>query len=94
MTYGNMAIVFKNQGHHERALELYTKALAITEKTLGPEHPDTLNTVFNMGNLARKSGDMATAKAFYSRASEGRAKSLGPAHPKAAKAQEAAAQCG
>ena len=93
-TYCNMAGLFEEQGDHDRALEYYRKALAIREKALGPDHPDTLDTVYNMGCLAEDSGDMAAAKALFVRAAKGFAKSRGPAHPHTVMAQEAAQQCG
>ena len=46
----------------------------------------TLDPVFTMGNLPKKSGDLAAAKALLVRAAEGNAKSLGPAHPETATA--------
>jgi hypothetical protein len=43
-----MAIVFKNQGQYEKTLEWYGRALDGYEKTLGKDHPGTLNTVHNI----------------------------------------------
>ena len=77
-----------------RALEHYRKDLAISEKALGPGHPDTLITVFNMGSLATQSGDKAAAKSLFARAAKGFAKSLGPAHPQTLQAQQYLGRCG
>ena len=81
------------QDEGDRALEYYGKALAIREKALGPEHPSTLRTVYNMGLLAEKSGDMAAAKALFVRCAKGYAKCYGPTHEETLDAQEAAARC-
>jgi tetratricopeptide (TPR) repeat protein len=56
-------------------------ALAIQEKTGGPDHPDTLLCVNNLGRLHYMMGDLSTAEALYGRALEGQEKHLGPDHP-------------
>ena len=38
-TYNNMAIVLQSQGQLERAMVMYEKVLAISVKSLGPDHP-------------------------------------------------------
>ena len=40
----------------EDAEPLYERALAIYEKALGPEHPDTANSLNNLAALYRKQG--------------------------------------
>jgi hypothetical protein len=37
----NLAALFEAQGKYAEAEPLYRRAIAICEKTLGPEHPDT-----------------------------------------------------
>ena len=63
--------VLKGQHEYERSLEHYEKALAIKEKARGPDHADTLSTVFNMAQLAKDSGDADGAKAMFVRCAEG-----------------------
>ena len=88
-----MGGAFQKQGDLDRAMEHYHKALAIYEKALGPEHPNTLGTVFNMGALRFDSGDKAAAKALFARAAEGYAKCYGPAHSETLQAQQIVARC-
>ncbi len=50
------------------------------ERILGPEHPDTLNSVNSLGNLLSGKGDYAGAEALYRRALAGYEKALGAEH--------------
>ena len=66
---------------NDKAMELYQRALAGREKSLGPDHPDTLTTVNNSEGvffIQRKNDD---AKELYQRVLAGYEKSLGPGHP-------------
>ena len=43
-----------NRGKDEEAEPLYQRALAIYEKVLGPEHPDTVRVKENYSNLLQQ----------------------------------------
>jgi Tfp pilus assembly protein PilF len=60
---------------------LYRRALAIQEKALGPNHPDTANSLNNLALLLHDKGDSAGAEPLYRRALAIREKALGPDHP-------------
>ena len=49
--------------------------------TLGPDHPDTLMSVNNLGLLLRDQGDFDGAEPYFRRALEAQKKALGPEHP-------------
>jgi nephrocystin-3 len=69
-------------GHYGGVVEtLYRQALEGYEKALGAEHPHSLTSVNNLGNLLREKGDYDGAEALYRRALEGREKALGAEHP-------------
>ena len=57
------------------------RALAIREKALGPEHPDTATSLNNLAVLHQDQGDLAGARPLYERALAIREKVLGPEHP-------------
>ncbi len=60
----------------------YTKrALTIREKILGGEHPDTANSLNNLGYLLGAMGDLTGARPYYERALYIREKVLGSEHP-------------
>jgi tetratricopeptide (TPR) repeat protein len=61
--------------------KLYRRALEGEEKALGPDHPDTLETVNNLGDLLREKGDSEGAEELFRRALEGQEKALGSDHP-------------
>jgi Tfp pilus assembly protein PilF len=59
----------------------YERALALRERALGPEHPDSASSLNNLGALLRAQGDLAAARTYYERALAIRERTLGPAHP-------------
>jgi tetratricopeptide (TPR) repeat protein len=63
------------------ALPLRERALAIYERTLGPEHPGTATYLNNLALLLKDQGDLAGARPLYERALAIREKALGPEHP-------------
>ena len=71
----------QEQGDFAAARPLYERALAIREKTLGPEHPDTATSLNNLAGLLSDQGDLAAARPLYERALAIREKVLGPEHP-------------
>ncbi len=64
----------------QEAEAMYRRALEGKEKAWGLEHPSTLNTVNNLGNLYADQGKMQEAEAMYRRALEGYEKAWGPEH--------------
>ena len=50
------------------------------QRTLGKEHPDTLNSVNNLAALLRGRGDYDNAEPLYRRALEARERTLGKEH--------------
>ena len=63
------------------ARTLFGCALAIREKALGPEHPDTAQSLDHLAYLFRYQGDLAGARPLGERALAIREKALGPEHP-------------
>jgi class 3 adenylate cyclase/tetratricopeptide (TPR) repeat protein len=62
------------------ARPLYERALAIREQALGPEHPDTAESLGNLAVLLKTQGDLAGARPLLERALAIREKALGPEH--------------
>ncbi len=69
------------QGDFAGARPLFERALAIHEKALGPEHPDTATSLNNLAVLLQDQGDLAGARPLYERALAIYEKALGPEHP-------------
>ena len=61
-----------------------TRALAICEKTLGPEHPHTAQSLYNLAALYLAQGKYEPAEPLLKRAVAIREKQLGPEHPETA----------
>jgi tetratricopeptide (TPR) repeat protein len=76
------AIAYLNDtvGKLTEAEVMYQRALDGYEKTWGPEHASTLNTVNNLGTLYHNQGKLAEAEAMYQRALDGFEKAWGPDH--------------
>jgi len=72
---------FDDMGLYELACIPCRRALKGKEKALGPDHPNTLTTVHNLGNLLDQQNKLDEAEILYRRALEGSEKALGPDHP-------------
>ncbi len=70
----NLANLYQAQGHYAEAEPLYQRALAIWEKTLGPDHPDVATSLENYAALLRETGRGEEAKEMEVRAKAIRAK--------------------
>jgi tetratricopeptide (TPR) repeat protein len=77
-------VVYKEQGRHAEAEALYKRALAISEKALGPDHPEVAESLNNLAELYGAQGRYADAEPLYKRALAIREKALGPDHPEVA----------
>jgi tetratricopeptide (TPR) repeat protein len=63
---------------------LFERALAICEKVLGPEHPDTATSLNNLAWAFYDQGNFNGARPLFERALAIREKVLGPEHPETA----------
>ena len=62
MSLNNLAALYRAQGRYAEAEPLYKRALAIGEKTLGPEHPEVATSLKNLRLLYRAQGRDAEAE--------------------------------
>ncbi len=69
-----------NAGQYDKALPLAERALALREKVLGAEHPDTAASLNSLALLYDNKGDYAKAEPLYQRALAIREKALGAEH--------------
>ncbi|KAF7502175.1 hypothetical protein GJ744_006771 [Endocarpon pusillum] len=68
-------------GEYATAESIGRSAIVARQEILGPEHPDTLTSVSNLGSVLESQGKYEEAEAMDRRALEGREKVLGPEHP-------------
>ena len=66
---------------YKEAEPLHERALAIREKSFGPDHPDVATSCNNLALLYRATNRYAEAESLYERALAIREKSFGPDHP-------------
>ncbi|WP_394796651.1 tetratricopeptide repeat protein [Armatimonas sp.] len=69
------------QADYASALPLYERALAISKKALGADHPDTATSLNNLAALYQTQGDYSSALPLYERALAIRETALGADHP-------------
>ena len=58
------------RGNLARAGPLYDRALDIQERTLGPDHPEVGETLYNLAHVRRALGETASAVDALERAAE------------------------
>jgi tetratricopeptide (TPR) repeat protein len=68
-------------GAYGSARPLFERALAIRDKALGADHPDTAVSLNNLALLLRAQGDLTAARPLFERALAIREKALGSDHP-------------
>jgi tetratricopeptide (TPR) repeat protein len=71
-------------GAYSDARPLCERALAIREKALGPDHPDTAQSLNNLAFMLQVLGDPKAARHLFERALAIREKTLGFEHPETA----------
>ena len=76
----NFGIFFKNQAKYDRAKPFYDRALTGQNKVQGPNHPSTLLTRTNRGDLLRLMGEVAAAETDLLQALPGLQKVNGERH--------------
>jgi CHAT domain-containing protein/tetratricopeptide (TPR) repeat protein len=57
-------------GDYQRAEPLYRRALVLRRKALGPQHGDTLTSLFRLGDILRVLGRTESAESFLQEAAE------------------------
>ncbi|KAJ6255791.1 hypothetical protein Dda_9472 [Drechslerella dactyloides] len=72
--------IFTNQGKYDEAMRWYERALAGKEKTLGKDHPDTLDTVHAIASVFNSQGKYDEAMRWYERVLAGSERALGKDH--------------
>lgn len=78
----NLAILSQQCGWTDQALDLYQQALALCEKALPPDHPDTAETLHNLAHFHQLQLHNEEARSLYQQALAIREQVFGPCHPK------------
>ena len=78
----------KHYGNLAGTRPYYQRALAIREKALGPDHPDTASSLSNLDVLCAYQGDYDETARLVRRALAIREQRLGPQHPDTVSSRE------
>ena len=76
--------MLRDKARYAEAEPLYRRALAIREAALGPDHPGTATSLYNLAVLLLAKARYAEAEPLYRRALAIDEKAYGPDHPKVA----------
>jgi tetratricopeptide (TPR) repeat protein len=71
----------RERAEYSEAKPLLERALALAEKRLGPDRPDTALSLRNLAEVLREQGDLTGAQALHDRAVRVYETCLGPDHP-------------
>jgi non-specific serine/threonine protein kinase/serine/threonine-protein kinase len=77
----NLAIVSEMEGHLDEATKLHEEALELRRRVFGPDHPDTLESMSNLGDAYSHTGRRAEAENLLRETLAARRRVLGPDHP-------------
>jgi CHAT domain-containing protein/Tfp pilus assembly protein PilF len=77
----NLGILYSQKGDYAKVEPLWRRALAIREKSLGPEHPFTAAILNNLAIFHHQISDYDKAAPLYERALALKEKLFGPEHP-------------
>jgi tetratricopeptide (TPR) repeat protein/transcriptional regulator with XRE-family HTH domain len=78
----NLAVLSQQRGWVDQALDLYQQALALREKALPPDHPDTAETLHDLAHFHYLQQRNEEARSLYQQALAIREQVFGPHHPK------------
>jgi len=72
---------YADRKQYEKAEPLCQRALTIREQALGPQHPDTATSVYNLAKLYEKQGKNAEVALLYERTLSIYIQTQGQTHP-------------
>ena len=67
-TLNNLATLYREQGHYDKAEPMFKRALSIQEKSLGTDHPHIAGTLNNLALLYQATNRESEAKKLEIRA--------------------------
>jgi len=77
-------MLYEKQGRYQEAVPLLERSLAVREQSLGPDHPDTANSLNNLAMIFKKQARFKEAVALCQRALDICERVLVPDHPQTA----------
>ena len=77
----NLALLYQDKGDYDKVLPLLEQTLAVRERVLGVEHPDTLSSRNNLAMLYQDKGDYDKALPLLEQTLKVCEKTFGLKHP-------------
>jgi tetratricopeptide (TPR) repeat protein len=77
----NLASTYRNQRRWKEAEELQVQVVETRKRILGPDHPDTLNSMANLSSIYQDQRRLKEAEEVMVQVMETRKQLLGPEHP-------------
>jgi hypothetical protein len=93
LTASNLALALSGQGKHDEAEAMHRETLAVQQRVLGLEHPDTLFTASVLALALSGQGKCVEAEKVYRETLAVQQRVLGPEHPSTVKTAKDLAAC-
>jgi tetratricopeptide (TPR) repeat protein len=77
----NIGVVHTLQEDYQQARQDWEEGLVVWQRALGPDHPDVLKTVINLGTAYSRLGKNLEAIKYQKRVIKAQEEALGPDHP-------------
>ena len=77
----NLAVAYQAAGKLDLALPLFEETLKLRKAKLGPDHPDTLDSMNNLAMAYQAAGKLDLALPLFEETLKLRKAKLGPDHP-------------
>ena len=71
---------YQTLAQHKKAEKLHAQVLGARKKILGPEHPDTITSMYNLALMYQEQGKLKEAEEIYVLVTEMRKRLLGAEH--------------
>ena len=92
-SYNNISEVHRAQGKYQEALVQYHKSLEIRLRLFDQEHPEVVNSKYNIALLYETCNEMDKARELFLECEKIYSKVLGPGHSKTVEAALRASRC-
>jgi Flp pilus assembly protein TadD len=89
----NLALALYAQGKYSEAETMYRETLAVLQRVLGSEHPDTLSTANNLAIALKSQGKYGEAETMYRETLAVQQRVLGREHPETLRTVNNLAAC-
>lgn len=78
---GTLGALYRGLGQHHKSVDAYNKAMPLSERVNGPEHPETGRLLLSVAIFLAADQQVPKSEPYFQRAEKVLTKALGPEHP-------------